>query len=191
MPRGITSAQREFAKSVFRDLEEQFPNQTEIGRLVGVDQSRVSAIRSTGKTSLHVLLAAATLANRPPEEISRILGTPLPNPIPTSAPAHTDPPVGTFLMRLRRLPGLEAWVEENPQKLTISQLAHGMAIYEDVKPRSRDDGQPLNGWGSYFDDALSGRLTRELAGAVSDAEALELAQMSPAGRKKFARKKRG
>jgi transcriptional regulator with XRE-family HTH domain len=95
-----------------------------------------------------------------------------------------DPHVGTFVMKLRRLPGLEEWVEANPTKLTISQLAKGMSIYDEVKPASRSDGQPLNGWGGFFEDALSGRLTRALPASQSEAEALELGQMSASGRKR-------
>lgn len=98
-----------------------------------------------------------------------------------------DPAVGTVLLKLRRLPGLEGWVEENPQKLTVSQLARGLRVYDEVKPRSRDDGQPLGGWASFFEDALAGKLTKLVAGDQKAAESLELSQLTPKGRKRVRR----
>jgi hypothetical protein len=101
----------------------------------------------------------------------------------TEASKGLDPTIGTFLLKLDRLPGLREWIESNPSALTVSQIATGMAIYDDVKPRSREDGRPLDGWGAFFDDALSGRLTgpRKL-GDQTAAEALEISQLSSSTR---------
>lgn len=107
------------------------------------------------------------------------------SPVKVARPSGTDnPTIGLFMMKLRRLPGLEQWIEENPTRLTVGELWKGMTIYDTVKPRSREDGEPLNGWGSFFDDALSGRLTGPAKkGDQAAAEALEYAQMSPGTRR--------
>lgn len=72
MPAGLTPEQQAYAREVFAELLTKHPNQTELGNLLKIDQSRVSAIRATGKTSMQVLLRAAVLAGRPNEEIARI-----------------------------------------------------------------------------------------------------------------------
>lgn len=95
-----------------------------------------------------------------------------------------DLPASGFLGKVRRLPGLEVWIESQ-QKLTLSQLVKGMAVYDAVKPRSRSDGQPLTGWDKFFEDALTGRATRTLPGAQAEGEAAEQQQMSPTGRKRL------
>lgn len=182
MPRGVSEDQQTFAKEVFRDLLERFPNQTELARKIGIDQSRVSAIRNTGKTSMQTLIRAAVLAGRTLQDFGRAVGVELPSAASESPMA--DPPIGTFLMKLRRLPGLEQWVESHPEQFTISQLAKGMALYDDVRPASRSDGQPFNGWGAFLDDAVSGRLTQPLPGAVEEVDRIELAQMAPEARRR-------
>ncbi len=96
-----------------------------------------------------------------------------------------DLPVVSFLMKMRRLPGLEQWLEENPGKLTVAQLQRGMRVYDEVKPASRADGAPLGGWGSFFADALAGRLTRALPGDQGAAETIELRRMSKAARRRM------
>jgi hypothetical protein len=97
-----------------------------------------------------------------------------------------DPSIGSFLLKLDRLPGLREWIESNPGALTVSQVAAGMAIYDAVKPRSREDGRPFDGWGAFFNDALSGRLTGpKKLGDQSAAEALETSQLPPAARRRL------
>lgn len=184
MPRGVSEDQQAFAKDVFRDLLERFPNQTELAKRIGIDQSRVSAIRNTGKTSMQTLIRAAVLAGRTLQDFGRAVGVELPSASAPGSPM-VDPPVGTFLMKLRRLPGLEKWVEAHPEKFSISQLAKGMALYDDVRPASRSDGEPFNGWGAFLEDAVSGRLTQPLPGAVEEVERIELAQMAPEARRRL------
>lgn len=92
---------------------------------------------------------------------------------------------------IEKLPGLRKWIEKNPSKLTVADLIRGVAVYEENKPRAREDGEPLNGWGSFFDDALAGRITRATRGNQAAAEALEAKQLTPGTRRALqaARKK--
>ena len=100
----------------------------------------------------------------------------------------TDPKVGTFLMKLDRLPGLREWVEANPSKLTVTEVAAGMALYDETKPSSRSDGQPMGGWDAFFADALAGRLVGpKKRGDQAAAEALELSQLPASTKKRLKR----
>lgn len=167
--------------------------QGSLGRKLGISQSALSGFLSRRQGSRYsVVVAACKLAGVDPRTVlgedSVVVLTPagieeLERRIDGLRAA--DVPVGTFLMKLRRLPGLERWIEANPSALTVAQLARGMAIYDDVQPASRSDGQPLNGWGAFFDDALSGRLTRPLDGNQTAAETLELRQLSKATQRKL------
>lgn len=192
MPRGLTPDQQAYAREVFAELLEKFAgeNQTEIGKRLGVDQSRVSQIRTTGKTSMQVLVGAAQLAGRPMAEIVQKVGllgrmVELSGDLKRTAEdfRKQSPLIGTFLMKLDRLPGLREWIEENPSTLTVAEVLRGMQVYDEVRPRSRDDGRPFDGWGAFFDDALSGRLTEEAkSGDQVAAEALETSQLPAATR---------
>ena len=78
------------------------------------------------------------------------------------------------------------WVEKNASRYRISEIARGMAIYDEVKPASRSDGQPINGWDTFFDDALAGRLTAgKKVGDQAKAEAVERGQLPPATRRRL------
>lgn len=104
---------------------------------------------------------------------------------PEGDPAAFDPKIGTFLMRLRRLPGFEAWVEEHSSDYSVSQIARVMAIYQGAPPSSRSDGQPVGGWDAYVSAALAGKLSMARPGAFAEVEAAELAQMSAEARKRL------
>lgn len=71
-------------------------------------------------------------------------------------PGPPDPKIGTFLLKLGRLPGLQAWIDENPSAFPLSTIARGVDVYEKRPNRSRDDGEPLGGWGAYFAEIHSG-----------------------------------
>jgi len=118
-------------------------------------------------------LERAATGGEPPPAVARDL-------------ASTQLPAGTFLLKLRRLPGLEEWVEAHPAKLTVEDLARGMQLYEEVRPRSREDGVPFGGWDAFFDDARAGRLSGPAkAGDQAAAEALEYSQLPRATRKRI------
>lgn len=176
MPRGTTSDLQELTRGIFAELERMFRGQAEIAQLLGINQSTVSKARATGKTSLQVVLSAARLAGRPPEEVFRIAGV---SQTQSAFPVD-DPPAGTFLMRVDRLPGLRRWIEVNPTAYRVSEIARGMAIYDELAatPASAEDGSPLHGWGTYFRDALAGKLKGpKKRGDQATAEALERGQL--------------
>ncbi len=90
-------------------------------------------------------------------------------------------PARSFLLKLRRLPGLERWVEDHPKSITVWELARGIAAYESSPPRSDQDGVPFGGWAAFFDDVNANRLSGpKKSGDQSAAEALEKSQL-PAG----------
>lgn len=109
---------------------------------------------------------------------------------PTSAPAgpDADPPIATFLMKLDRLPGLRRWIEDTRSTLTVSQIAAGMAAYDDTPPRGHEGGIPLHGWDAWFRDVLAGRMDvgPRQTGQQADAEALELSELKATARKRLA-----
>lgn len=196
--RDLTDEQNERLRPIVARLlaEEKARGGTQatLGKKLGISQSALSGFIGDRQGSSHaVALTACKLAGIDPrtvlgEEFAIVL---------TSAGVEeiekrfeqlkaADLPVGSFLMKLRRLPGLERWIEENPSALTVSQLARGMSIYDDVRPASRSDGQPMNGWGAFFEDALSGRLSATAgAGDQEAAEALERGQMSRSTRRRL------
>jgi transcriptional regulator with XRE-family HTH domain len=91
-----------------------------------------------------------------------------------------DKMMSWLLLKLHRLPGLHEWVESHPMR--ISELVRVLMVYEDVKPRSREDGQPLGGWGAFVEDALHGRLDGPKVPADrAAAMALEAKQMRDTG----------
>lgn len=97
-----------------------------------------------------------------------------------------DPLAVQFLRDVERLPGLHAWLEtREAAKLTTRQVARVVDVYAQTPPRSRGDGQPLDGWGAFCRDALSGRLTTATVGDQAAAEALERKQLPAATRKKL------
>ncbi len=117
-------------------------------------------------------------------------GSPQPRTSNGGTVANADPAIGTFLLKLDRLPGLRGWLEEHPAELSVSQVAKGIAIYEQVKPKAREDGQPHDGWGAFFRDALSDRLTRKLPGSVEAAEELERRELESMRRTSSKRQKK-
>ena len=126
--------------------------------MVGIDQSRVSAAANYGKTSLRALLRAARAAGRPEAEIARETG------VSSEALAvdGNDPLIGAFMSRLRRLPELESWLEDEGANLTVSEVWRGMATFVASPSLARaSDGAPLHGWGPFFADVRAGRLTAE------------------------------
>lgn len=175
MPRGLTDEQQKYVQSVLADLTLRFPNQKELGNRVGLDQSRISAARSTGKTSLQVLVDAALLAGRPADEIARMVGI--------KSTISDEPPIGQVIMGIDRLPGLRRWIEKHGE-IRASELAKAIEIYDENPPKAREDGQPFNGWSAFFDDVRAGRIAGpKKLGDQSRAEAAEEAQL-PAGTRK-------
>jgi len=151
----------------------------ELDRLIGQTSGYSSPLeRGTKPTpSVKVMADAAKVLNVSLDWLATGEG-----PMDRTAP---DPPISQFLMELRRLPGLEAWLSKNAGSFTVSQVAKVIAIYEVSPPSSHERGEPHGGWGSYFDDALSGRLTKKRKADVEGVVAAELAQMSPAARKRL------
>lgn len=175
MPRGLKSADlEEYAQEIFRELIERYPNQTELGAKLGIDQSRVSAIRSKGRTSMQVLFAAALLAGRTPEEIARRMGAPI-----GGRASSTDPLIGTFLMKLADTPGLKQWVTEHPGDVRLSEVCQAIDAYESTPALARaSDGHPHAGWGTIFADLRAGKIGRpvDAPGASAELAAAERAQ---------------
>jgi len=174
--------------------EECRDSTTTLARRLGREQPSLSNfLNRKGGAAFQTAQAFADLVGRDVSEIigpaelqeGEDLALASSTPIVSGINGRADPPVGTFLMKLRRLPGLEQWIEEHPTALKVSELAVGMAIYDTVKPASQEDGQPINGWDAFFDDALSGRLTRTLKGDVKAAEALERGQLPRSTRRKL------
>lgn len=175
MPRGLTPEQQAYARELFVELEKRFPNQKEIGDLLRIDQSRVSNIRSTGKTSMQTLIGAAKLLGRPYEELARRTG------MPSSAPAHrsTDPYVGKFLLALNEIPGLKKWLTDPPQAVRLTEVCLAIDAYENSPGLAREsDGQPHQGWGRFFEDVRAGRIggTTGEPGAADAVAAIEREQ---------------
>lgn len=108
---------------------------------------------------------------------------------PASSPATpaADPPIATFLMKLDRMPGLRRWIEDTRSILTVSQIAAGMAAYDETPPRGTEGGVPLHGWDAWFRDVLAGRMdASDQKGDAQAAEALEFAALKPSLRKRIA-----
>jgi hypothetical protein len=185
--RDLDDEQNERVREVVRQLLPRFKNQTEAAKALGMgSQSALSGFLSRRQgTSVMVALRVAAAADIDLWDVIIDQNKP-----PIVSSGH-DPAIGTFLMRLRRLPGLLPWVEEHPSDFTISQVAKAMKVYEDAKPTSRADGQPINGWGPFIADAVAGRITEERAGDLEGAMALETRQLPPATRARMrsARKK--
>lgn len=97
-----------------------------------------------------------------------------------------DPPLAQFQLALRRIPGLEAWLETKTGQYTVSQVAKVIDVYEASSPSARGgDGRPHGGWDEYFPAALAGTLSRVRAGDVDAADAAERAQMPKTARKRL------
>lgn len=152
----------------------------ELGRLAGMGGGEVSQIEN-GVRPRPGVFAIARLADALRVHLEwlvfgrgpRDLDAPL-QEVKDRAP---DPPVGTFLLRLGRTPGLQRWIEDHPESVTVSELLRGMAAYEATPPRTRSDGQPAAGWGAFFHDVLAGNLGLGDRRSVGDPAAAEMAQL--------------
>lgn len=172
MPKGISKDLHEYARGVFADLLKKFPNQAEAGEHVGLDQSRVSAVRRDGKTSLQVLLKAAFIVGRSREEILTLMGVDTKRIGPSD-----DPLIDKFLLGVHTLPGLRKFVTDNPLELHVSEVCRGMVAYETTPSLARSDGQPHQGWEAFFGDLRAGKIEpTTAAGDAAKAAELEHAQ---------------
>lgn len=162
MPSGLTKDQQAYAMRVFADLlETQGWTQVSLGEKLDYDQSRISQVKQTGKTSLTILIKAAKLAGRSDAEIAKVVGfTPVAAVEATAlGPGAGDPKFGTFLLRLGEVPGLRTWLNEHPEGATIGEVWAGIQAYEKTPTLSRaNDGQPAKGWESFFADLRAGRI---------------------------------
>jgi transcriptional regulator with XRE-family HTH domain len=86
-------------------------------------------------------------------------------------PALPDPPIGGFMLQIARLPGLQRWIEQNPGEFPLSTIAKGLEQYAHRPNRSREDGEPLGGWGAYFADVDAAE-ARPLSNSGAKAEKL-------------------
>lgn len=182
--RDLTSEQNEALRPLVRRLLET-RSQVTLAPLIGMSQAAISGFLSGRQgTSFSAAVRICRLAG---VSLAQVLGVDAEEMgvlFPSSETSGSDLTVGAFLLKLRRLPGLERWLEENPTALTVSQLARGMTVYDMAPPASRSDGQPMSGWRAFFDDALSGRLTTAANGNQAEAERLELGQMTRSGRRR-------
>lgn len=154
----LTAEQQQYAKGVFRELLERFPNQKDVASKLNVDQTRVSAGRNHGTVSLQLLVAAAALAGRPMSEVTRYTGVTVSL---FSAPVAVvpDPPIGTFLLKINKLPGLDEWLTNHPGDVHVSEVCRAIETYESTPGLARpSDGQPHQGWGTFFTDLRAGKI---------------------------------
>jgi predicted XRE-type DNA-binding protein len=189
MPKGIKAADRSYASDLFTEvinsprvkdevarrlgIERNRVNQKAIGKVLGIDQSRVSKIAQDGRTSLEAVVKAAELVGRPQEEIDRLLGRRA-----RGRPAAVDvgdPPIGTFLLQFKATPGLEAWCNLNPTAVRVSQVLRGIDAYAKNPPLSLDaHGGPIGGWGAYFEALEAGELGQPSASKGTPEAVLDL-----------------
>lgn len=152
----------------------------ELDRLIGQGSGYSSPLESGGKklTTAEIMGKAAKALNVNVEWL--ITGE---GPMDRAAP---DPTIGQFLIDMRRLPELEAWIAKKSGDYTVSQVAKVMKVYEASSPSARgSDGVPHGGWDAYFSAALSGKLSKVRPGAGNEVEDAERAQMSKAAQKRL------
>lgn len=165
-------------------------NQSRFAECIGVTQPAISQVES-GANGIKLSTANALAKFLRYENAQHLLDelregrSPLRGPDSYRRAAFTMS-IGTLQMKLDRLPGLRAWVESDPSRITVAEIARGVAAYDAMRPRSREDGVPLGGWESYFADVKAGRL--EEAPIDDDAaENLERKQLPKASRKLLGR----
>lgn len=198
--RDLSHEQNKRLRPLVQRLLSEHKNQEELAAALGMKQSTLSGFLGGRQgTSFAVALRACQLAKENPFAILGIAQdifestTAAARAMDPSFEARVDPPVGPFLLRLRRMPGLERWIEDHPTTFTISQIATAMFAYDESKPRGREDGQPLAGWEAYIRDAINvGDRPARLPSVQVDADDAERKQLSPAARRALqdARKKR-
>lgn len=86
-----------------------------------------------------------------------------------------DPPIASLLLKLRRIPGLEAVVEKHPGRWRTSTVWKASRETH----QSDSDGIPIGGWEKVLDSIESGRAGR----TSGDAAAVTTATRRQAGRR--------
>lgn len=79
-------------------------------------------------------------------------------------PPPPDLPVSGLLLKMRKMPGLEKWIEDTGgvlkgrEPLRLSTLARGVHAWDErrLNSRTREDQAPLGGWGTFFADVEAG-----------------------------------
>ncbi len=70
-----------------------------------------------------------------------------------------DVPYVSFLSRVRRLPGLEAWLESaQGARLPLHVVARGVSTFLESPPQLKPDGSPSIGWAAFFDSFVDGEM---------------------------------
>lgn len=198
--RDLSPEQNKRLRPLVQRLLSEHKNQGELAAALGMKQPTLSGFLGGRQgTSFAVAMRACQLAKENPFVVLGLAQdifestTAAARALDPAIEARIDPPVGTFLMRLRRMPGLERWLEDHPTTFTISQIAIAMATYDESPPRGREDGQPLAGWEAFIRDALRiGDRPARLPSAQAELEALEKKQLSGPARRALhdTRKKR-
>lgn len=196
--RDLTDEQNAKLRPLVQQLLDKVGNQTEVGRLIGMSQSAVSGfMKGRQGTSYAVALNVCALTSTNPgdvlgfdEAVQAVLGdADALRPFDLGryrAHQHVHMPIGTFLLKLDRLPGLRQWIEANPTAFTVPQVVVAVGVYDEAKPASGSNGEPLGGWSTFIADAFAGRLTqRPSSGGQTEAESTEESQMTPSARRRL------
>lgn len=167
MPRGLTEGQRAYARELFNALIDKLGTQDAVAKLLRIDQSRVSNIRTTGKTSLQVLLHAAYLAKRPPDEIAERTGLRSSMEVMTYNTKAVlqdlndfDVRVESFLADLQHLPGFREWLRSRPD-IRLLEAAKVIGTFYKLRPKCTADGVPEGGWDPFAIRVLEGIADQE------------------------------
>ena len=86
-------------------------------------------------------------------------------------------------------------MEEHPESVSVSELLRAMHAYEATPPRTKPNGEPWEGWGTFVHDVLAGNLAPASSSSgetEGDPAAMEIEQLNANGarRKIVAKRKR-
>lgn len=125
---------------------------TKLDALAGVGRGTVSRIESADRPEVSAVVLA---------KIASVLGVRVDwlifgNSVQkTAAPVDVDTPIGGFISKVMRLPGLIEWIEGEGAMTAVGIIARGLHLYERRKPELVG-GVPKGGWGRYFGGIAQG-----------------------------------
>lgn len=152
----------------------------ELDRAIGQGSGYTSPLEAGTKASpnLEIVARAATAMKVSPAWLAFGEG-----PMRSTETTGLDFPAGTLLLKLRKQPGLESWIEEHPASATVHELVRGIMAIESGRAAAyarSEDQRPHAGWGAFFKDLRAGKIDVVNVAhhaSAADARAREVAEL--------------
>jgi len=161
-------------------------NVTELAKRLGRKQPSISDfLNGKGGAAYETAVRFGEIVKKDPAEV---IGPrearpgeampPVPDGRAAPIPPFVDLPIGRFQMKLARLPGLGAWLDQHPLDVMVSDVLRSVVVFETDPSLAREDGQPHEGWGKFIEDVRLGNVgvIVEAKGTPQRAESIEQGQ---------------